>query len=57
MEIYWRVVKLAAGSATHSVLPFTGLNQLARVAVDSAGNLYVTEPPHNRVSFRTDAHG
>jgi hypothetical protein len=38
-----RVVKLAAGSATPTVLPFTGLNGPGSVAVDAAGNLYVTE--------------
>ena len=43
------VVKLAAGSATQSVLPFTGLNDPWGVAVDSAGNLYVTDGQNNRV--------
>jgi serine/threonine-protein kinase len=44
-----RVLKLAAGSSTQSVLPFTGLNQPFGVAVDSAGNLYVADNRNNRV--------
>ena len=44
-----RVLKLAAGSATQTVLPFTGLNSPAGVAVDAAGNLYVTDEGNNRV--------
>ena len=32
-----RVLKLAAGSNSTTELPFTGLNNPARVAVDSAG--------------------
>jgi serine/threonine-protein kinase len=35
-----RVLKLAAGSATPTVLPFTG--EPWAMAVDAAGNLYVT---------------
>ena len=42
------VVKLAAGSTTPAVLPFTGLHSPEGVAVDSAGNLYVTDQ-NNRV--------
>ncbi len=38
-----RVVKLAAGSNDQTVLPFTGLGNLRGVAVDTAGNVYVTE--------------
>ena len=38
-----RVLKLAAGSSTQTVLPFTGLNAPVGVAVDTAGNLYVTD--------------
>ena len=37
------MLKLAAGSATQTVLPFTGLNSPSGVAVDSAGNVYVTD--------------
>ena len=37
-----RVVKLAAGSTTQTVLPFTGLNAPSGVAVDNAGSVYVT---------------
>jgi serine/threonine protein kinase, bacterial len=43
------VVKLPAGSGTPTVLPFTGLNWPGGVAVDSAGNLYVTDFGNNRV--------
>ena len=43
------VVKLAAGSSTQTVLPFAGLNQPTGVAVDGAGNLYVTDFQNNRV--------
>ena len=43
-DTYWqRVVKLAAGSTTQSVLPFTGLGRPLGVAVDSAGTVYVTD--------------
>ena len=38
-----RVLKLAAGSSTQTVLPFTGLNEPEGVAVDAAGNLYVAD--------------
>jgi streptogramin lyase len=38
-----RVVKLAAGSNDQSVLPFTGLGNVQGVAVDTAGNVYVTD--------------
>jgi serine/threonine-protein kinase len=41
--------KLAAGSATPTVLPFTGLDQPYGVAVDAAGNVYVTDAWHNRI--------
>ena len=44
-----RVLKLAAGSTTQTVLPFTGLNHPAGVAVDTAGNLYVVDWGNNRV--------
>jgi serine/threonine protein kinase len=43
-----RVLELAAGSSTQTVLPFTGLNYPTGVAVDTAGNLYIT--PGNWVS-------
>jgi DNA-binding beta-propeller fold protein YncE len=38
-----RVVKLAAGSTDQTVLPFTGLDYPRRVAVDTAGNVYVAD--------------
>jgi serine/threonine protein kinase, bacterial len=41
--MYGRVVKLASGSSTPTVLPFTGLYQPQAVAVDSAGTVYVTD--------------
>jgi DNA-binding beta-propeller fold protein YncE len=44
-----RVLELAAGSDTPTVLPFTGLNHPSGVAVDTAGNLYVTDGYNNRV--------
>ena len=53
-----QVIKLAAGSNTQTVLPFTGLDlfhggvnddSIAGVAVDAAGNVYVSDPGHNRV--------
>jgi serine/threonine protein kinase, bacterial len=44
-----RVLKLAAGSSTQTVLPFTGLRSPLGVAVDAAGNVYVTDRGNNRV--------
>jgi serine/threonine-protein kinase len=44
-----RVVKLAAGSSTPSVLPFTGLSYPNGAAVDAAGDLYVTDYTNQRV--------
>lgn len=52
-----RVLKLAAGSETQTVLPFTGLDMcdnnieaaVGGVAVDAAGNVYVADSCHNRV--------
>jgi serine/threonine-protein kinase len=48
-EFNRRVLKLAAGSGTPTVLPFTGLNAPFGVAVDTVGNLYVTDNGNNRV--------
>ena len=42
-------MKLAAGSNTQTVLPFTGLIGPIGVAVDAAGDLYVTDAFNNRV--------
>jgi serine/threonine-protein kinase len=47
--MYGRVVKLAPGSSTPTVLPFTGLYQPQAVAVDSAGTVYVTDFNHRVV--------
>ncbi len=47
--MYGRVVKLAPGSNTPTVLPFTGLYQPQAVAVDSAGAVYVTDFNHRVV--------
>jgi serine/threonine-protein kinase len=44
-----RVLKLAAGTSTQAVLPFTGLSGPERVAVDRADNLYVVDTFNNRV--------
>ena len=44
-----RVLKLAAGSSTQTVLPFTGLNGPGGVAVDTAGNVYVADWGNDRV--------
>jgi DNA-binding beta-propeller fold protein YncE len=52
-----RVLKLARGSDTQTVLPFTGLDlcpnlidaSTAAVAVDTVGNVYVTDSCHDRV--------
>ncbi|HET9117343.1 MAG TPA: SBBP repeat-containing protein, partial [Pseudonocardiaceae bacterium] len=46
-------ILLAVGSVSRSsrqlVLPFTGLHYPSGVAVDSAGNVYVTDRGNNRV--------
>jgi serine/threonine-protein kinase len=44
-----RVLKLPAQSSTWVELPFTGLSAPAGVAVDRAGNVYVTDLHGNRV--------
>jgi serine/threonine-protein kinase len=44
-----RVLKLAPGSTTQTVLPLTGLSKPVRVAVDTAGNVYVADERSNRV--------
>ena len=41
--MYGRVVELAAGSSTPTVLPFSGLYQPQGLAVDSAGAVYVAD--------------
>lgn len=49
--MYGRVVKLAPGSDTPTVLPFTGLYQPQAVAVDSTGAVYVTDFNHRVVKL------
>ena len=44
-----RVLKLAAGTDTPTVLPFTGMNHPVRVAVNSSGNVYVVDGGNHRV--------
>ncbi len=44
-----RVVKLAAGSSTQTVLPFTGLQNPDGVAVDTAGDVYVADMQSDKV--------
>ena len=38
-----RVLKLAAGNSHQTVLPFTGIKDADGVAVDTNGNVYVTD--------------
>ena len=42
-----RVLKLAAGSDTPTVLPFTGIKYPEGVAVDTSGNVYVVDASNN----------
>lgn len=44
-----RVLKLAAGSNTQTVLPFTALDGPQSVAVDTVGNVYLADRGHVRV--------
>ncbi|MGH3577597.1 MAG: hypothetical protein ACRDU0_08580, partial [Mycobacterium sp.] len=44
-----KVVKLAAGANSPTVLPFTGLNVPLAVAVDKDGNVYVADRGNNRM--------
>ncbi|OBI90594.1 hypothetical protein [Mycobacterium sp. 1245805.9] len=58
-----RVLKVAIGSNTPTMLPFTGLklstgvvnNSIAGVAVDAPGNVYVVDSGNNRVLKLADA--
>jgi sugar lactone lactonase YvrE len=45
-----RVVKLAAGSSTQTMLPFRGLSSPQGVAVDNAGTVYVVDFSHGRIA-------
>ncbi len=44
-----RVLKLAAGSTSATVLPFAGLVKPWGAAVDGAGSVYVVDSGNNRV--------
>ena len=44
-----RVLKLAAGSNTPTVLPFTGLKGPGSVTVDTTGNVYVSDSGTDQV--------
>jgi DNA-binding beta-propeller fold protein YncE len=44
-----RVLKLAAGTNTETVLPFVGLGDPYAVAVDAAGNVYVADRGNHQV--------
>ena len=43
------MLKLAAGASAPTTLPFTGLGRSWAVAVDTGGNLYVTDSINDRV--------
>ncbi|WP_454561236.1 serine/threonine-protein kinase PknD [Mycobacterium haemophilum] len=49
--MYGRVVELAPGSSTPTVLPFSGLYQPQGLAVDAAGTVYVTDFNNRVVSL------
>jgi len=44
-----RVLKLAPGASTPTVLPLTGLSRSGGVAVDDGGSVYVTDTVNDRV--------
>jgi serine/threonine-protein kinase len=44
-----RVVILPTGATSQIELPFTGLNRPTGVALDTEGNVYVTDTGNNRV--------
>ena len=50
-----RVLKLAAGASSPTVLPFTDLKEPSDVAVDPADNVYVVDDGHFRV-LKLPAH-
>ncbi|WP_372516932.1 hypothetical protein [Mycobacterium szulgai] len=44
------MLKLDAGTSNQSVLPFTGISAPWGIAVDGAGNIYITEHDTNVVA-------
>lgn len=54
--MYGRVVKLAAGAGTPTVLPFNGLYEPQSVAVDTAGTVYVTDFNNRVVKLTAGSH-
>jgi serine/threonine-protein kinase len=44
-----QVLRLPAGSASQTALPFRGLNSPEGVAVDASGNVYVADAMRSRV--------
>ncbi|MGV0626476.1 serine/threonine-protein kinase PknD [Mycolicibacter minnesotensis] len=54
-SMYGRVVKLAPGSTTPELLPFTGLYEPQGVAVDRAGAVYVTDFNNRVVKLDPDS--
>ena len=46
-----QAVKLPAGSLSQEVLPFHELNAPSSVAVDPAGNVYLTDDPNRALKL------
>jgi len=44
-----QVLKVSAGSTTPTILPFTGVGRPSGVAIDSSGNVYVTDDETRKV--------
>src|SRR6202012_2446553 len=54
--MYGRVVELAPGSSSPTVLPFTGLYQPQGLAVDNAGAVYVADFNNRVVKLTAGSH-